>query len=50
MQYKGEFYSIDTLEKAYILGLLQADGAILINIKARMFPINYLAEPLNCLN
>ena len=34
MQYKGEFYSIDTLEKAYILGLLQADGAILINIKA----------------
>lgn len=31
MQYKGEFYSINTLEKAYMLGLLQADGAMLIN-------------------
>lgn len=35
MQYKGEFYSIDTLEKAYVLGLLQADGAMLINKKAQ---------------
>lgn len=34
MQYKGEFYSIDTLEKAYVLGLLQADGAMLINKKS----------------
>lgn len=35
MQYKGEFYSIDTLEKAYLLGLLQADGAMLVNIRAQ---------------
>lgn len=35
MQYKGEFQSIDTLEKAYMLGLLQADGAMLINTKAQ---------------
>lgn len=35
MQYKGEFYSINTLEKAYVLGLLQADGAMLVNKKAQ---------------
>lgn len=35
MQYKGEFQSIDTLEKAYMLGLLQADGAMLINTRAQ---------------
>lgn len=35
MQYKGEFYSINTLEKAYLLGLLQADGAMLVNVKAQ---------------
>ena len=31
MQYKGEFNSIDTLEKAYLLGLLQADGCVCNN-------------------
>lgn len=35
MEYKGEFYSIDTLEKAYLLGLLQADGSVLINTNAQ---------------
>lgn len=35
MQYKGEFKLIDTLEKAYMLGMLQADGAIIINIRAQ---------------
>lgn len=35
MQYKGEFHSIDTLEKAYVLGLLQADGAMLVNKRAQ---------------
>ena len=35
MQYKDEFYLIDTLEKAYMLGLLQADGAMLINNRAQ---------------
>lgn len=35
MQYKGEFQSIDTLEKAYMLGLLQADGAMIINTRAQ---------------
>ena len=35
MQYKGEFYSINTLEKAYLLGLLQADGAMLVNVRAQ---------------
>jgi DNA-binding transcriptional regulator WhiA len=35
MQYKGEFYLINTLEKAYFLGLLQADGAMLINKRAQ---------------
>lgn len=35
MQYKGEFKLIDTLEKAYMLGMLQADGAMIINIRAQ---------------
>lgn len=35
MQYKGEFKLIDTLEKAYMLGMLQAEGAIIINIRAQ---------------
>lgn len=35
MQYKDEFYLIDTLEKAYMLGLLQADGAMIINNRAQ---------------
>ena len=35
MQYKGEFKLIDTLEKAYMLGMLQAEDAIIINIRAQ---------------
>ena len=35
MQYKGEFKLIDTLEKAYMLGMLQADGTMIINIRAQ---------------
>lgn len=35
MRYKGEFKLIDTLEKAYMLGMLQADGAMIINIRAQ---------------
>lgn len=35
MQYKGEFKLINTLEKAYMLGMLQADGAMIINIRAQ---------------
>lgn len=35
MQYKGEFKLIDTLEKAYMLGMLQAEGVIIINIRAQ---------------
>ena len=35
MQYKGEFKLIDTIEKAYMLGMLQAECAIIINIRAQ---------------
>lgn len=35
MEYKGELYSIDTLEKAYLLGLLQADGCVCLNKQAQ---------------
>lgn len=34
MQYNNEFKEINTLEKAYILGMFQADGTLLINKRA----------------
>lgn len=34
MHYNNEFKEIDTIEKAYFLGLFQADGSICINEKA----------------
>lgn len=39
MQYSGEFKQIDSLEKAYILGFLCADGTLTFNKKAIAYAV-----------
>lgn len=39
MEYKGEFKVIDTKEKAYVLGLIMADGNIFYNVKSGAYQV-----------
>ena len=39
MKYNGEFKMIDSKEKAYLLGLIMADGCLFYNVRAGSYQV-----------